>query len=143
MFRRKYAGEELYLGTLAEDVHLEEAIVKTVLEECDIKLITIKSAEYVKVPGPDYLEKLLLGDGFQPQLLEPLRARVREGSEPQWITLKWLEHPFIESDGAVTFKATWSGRRAPSKIAATDLNEAAKYYVCVCYFAISHFDVAG
>lgn len=131
LYRRKFAGEEVWLKTLAGDVDIKQSVVKDLLEECEIDVDTHNRHDYVKVPGPDVLRSKLLAEEFPEKLLEGMQARVNGEVR----TIKWLQHPFIEEDGNVSFKATWSGKDAPSAVMAGDLNDAARYYVrtlCPC-----------
>lgn len=53
---------------------------------CKIKVGRMRGADYIRVPGPDFLRDLLSDDGFDTDMLEPLAA-LRDG---EYFGLRWL-----------------------------------------------------
>jgi hypothetical protein len=145
LFMRKLAGEEVWLQSLATAVSLPDDAVAEQLALCKIPVLGSKERRLIRVPGPKVLKDLLLDDGFDDDLLEPIMAeRLGKNGSVEMQLLKWLEQPVVDHDtGCVTFRATWAGKHEPSNVCCHELNKSARHYVCVSFccvlVVVAHF----
>src|SRR5665213_736755 len=95
LFARPLPGEEVWLASLVEALHMDYSAVVKQLRVCNIPLQRSKGYDYIRVPGPGILKNLWIHDGFDADVLKPCEATIN--GEPRHI--KWMENPRIAADG--------------------------------------------
>ena len=86
LFYRPLPGEEVWLVSLAEALGVEYGVLVEQLKVCHIEIARTRGADYILVPGPDFLPDMLSDDGFDTDILDPLEALV----DGDFFGIRWM-----------------------------------------------------
>lgn len=130
LFYRPLPGEEVWLVSLAEALGVEYGVLVEQLKVCHIEIARTRGADYILVPGPDFLRDMLSDDGFDTDILDPLEALV----DGDYFGIRWMELvpgqcTFCAYSACRSIKVTWKGKRPVSTVCSRTLNPAARHYV--------------